>query len=92
MSLISGFAIYGIIWWLVLFMVLPFGVRTSSEAGEEAIDGNAESAPARPLMLRKIVATSLVALAIWSVVFVVMEYQLVTLDNIPFLPNFEDRP
>lgn len=92
MSLISGFAIYGIIWWLVLFMVLPFGVRTSSEAGEETVEGNAESAPARPLMLRKIVATSLVALAIWSIVFVVMEYQLVTLDNIPFLPNFEDRP
>ena len=33
MSLVSGLMIYAILWWLVLFMVLPFGIRTTREAG-----------------------------------------------------------
>ncbi|MCB1491238.1 MAG: DUF1467 family protein, partial [Rhodobiaceae bacterium] len=31
MSIASGVAIYFLIWWLVLFAVLPFGVRTQAE-------------------------------------------------------------
>ncbi len=34
MSLTFGLALYFIIWWTVLFAVLPFGVRTQGEAGE----------------------------------------------------------
>ncbi|QCI78785.1 DUF1467 family protein [Hankyongella ginsenosidimutans] len=37
MSLISGLAIYLIIWWTVLFTVLPWGVRTAAEAGTDLV-------------------------------------------------------
>ncbi len=33
MSLASALAIYFIIWWLVLFLVLPFGIRNAHESG-----------------------------------------------------------
>ena len=36
MSLAGGIAIFGLIWFLVLFAVLPFGVRTSAEAGDSS--------------------------------------------------------
>jgi len=88
MSVIGGLAIYGIIWWLVLFVVLPFGVRTSEEAGEALVQGAAESAPAKPHLLRKILITTLVAFILWSVVFAVLHYQLVTLNDVPLLPRF----
>ena len=38
-------AIYVLFWTLSLFLVLPFGVRTSEEMGAERVPGHAESAP-----------------------------------------------
>ncbi len=89
MSLIASIAIYGIIWWVVLFAVLPFGVRRPEEAGEEPVFGADASAPAQPRILRILLMTTLVAAAIWAVVFVVFEFRLITLDDVPFFPRFE---
>ena len=41
----SALAIYVLFWTLSLFLVLPFGVRTSEEEGEKRGPGHAESAP-----------------------------------------------
>lgn len=90
MSLAGGMAIFGLIWFLVLFAVLPFGVRTSAEAGDVLVEGAAESAPAKPQLLRKVFITTGIALVIWSVTFVVLEYRLIALDDVPFLPRFEE--
>ena len=38
-------AIYVLFWTLSLFLVLPWGVRTSEEVGAELEPGQAESAP-----------------------------------------------
>lgn len=41
----SLLAIYVLFWAFSVFLVLPFGVRTSHEAGVEPVPGQAESAP-----------------------------------------------
>lgn len=41
----SALAIYILFWTFSVFLVLPFGVRTSEEAGVEHVRGQAESAP-----------------------------------------------
>ena len=51
MSLALGMALYFIIWWIVLFAVMPFNVRTQDEAGE-VVPGTPGSAPANPRILR----------------------------------------
>lgn len=56
----SLIAIYFVVWWVVLFAVLPFGVRTQADAGE-VVAGTAASAPVRPMLLKKAIATSIVA-------------------------------
>jgi predicted secreted protein len=43
----SVLAIYVLFWTLSLFLVLPFGVRTSEEEGAERVAGHADSAPHR---------------------------------------------
>jgi predicted secreted protein len=43
----SALAIYVLFWTMSLFLVLPFGVRTSEEEGAERAPGHAESAPHR---------------------------------------------
>lgn len=45
MQVSSAVAIYLLFWFLSLFLVLPFGVRTDEEAGIERRPGHAESAP-----------------------------------------------
>ena len=41
----SALAIYVLFWAFSVFFVLPFGVRTSDEAGVARVPGQAESAP-----------------------------------------------
>ncbi|OWK30669.1 DUF1467 family protein [Sphingomonas mucosissima] len=41
----SALAIYILFWTFSVFLVLPFGVRTSEEAGMERVAGQADSAP-----------------------------------------------
>lgn len=56
-------AIYFIVWWLTLFVVLPFGVRSQHEAGE-VTPGSEPGAPAKMNTLRIFGMTTLVALVI----------------------------
>jgi predicted secreted protein len=56
-------AIYFVVWWIVLFAVLPFGVRTQEEEGEVTL-GTTHSAPVRPLLVRKAVVTTVIAAVI----------------------------
>jgi predicted secreted protein len=63
----SALAIYFLFWTFSVFLVLPFGVRTTEEMGGERIAGHAESAPhhfdAKRVAIRvTIVATVLFAL------------------------------
>ena len=68
MSLTLGIAIYFIVWWTVLFAVLPFGVRTQDEEGT-IVPGTPESAPADPRMLRVAGLTTLVATVVFALVY-----------------------
>jgi predicted secreted protein len=89
MSLAFAIALYFIIWWVVLFAMLPIGVRTSEEVGEKATPGNAESAPHVPNMLPKMLATTVVSAIVFAVVYVIIVHHVITLDEIPFLPRFD---
>lgn len=58
----SMFAIYFLFFFLTLFCVLPFGVRTADEAGVEKVRGQAESAPAHFSVGRTALKTGVIAL------------------------------
>ena len=63
MDLFGGVTVYVIIWWLVLFTVLPWGVHIPDQP--EA--GHASSAPVRPRILLKFLVTTVIATALWFV-------------------------
>ena len=60
MSVAFAIAIYVVIWWTVLFAILPIGVRTQGEDGA-IVPGTPESAPARPRLLRVMLLTTFVS-------------------------------
>ena len=89
MTIAFAAAIYFIIWWIVLFAMLPIGVRTSEEAGEKASPGTAESAPIMPNLLPKMVATTVVSTIIFAALYAIIVHHVITLDDIPFFPRYE---
>ncbi len=88
MTLSFAIAIYVVIWWVVLFAMLPIGVRTQAEEGQVA-PGTAESAPHRPRLLPKMLATTVVASILFAAIYVIIVHRVITLDQIPFLPRYE---
>ena len=88
MSLAFAISIYVIIWWTVLFAMLPIGVRTQAKEGDVA-PGTTESAPHMPRLLPKMVATTVVSSEIFAAVYVIIVHHVITLDEIPFLPRYD---
>ena len=74
MDIVSGIVVYVLLWWLIFFMALPVGVRTPDQ--DDIEKGHASSAPVRPLLLRKALATTLIAAVLWVVVFALVESDL----------------
>ncbi|GAB4119314.1 MAG: DUF1467 family protein [Rhodothalassiaceae bacterium] len=71
MNALTGVLVYLVIWWLVFFMILPIGVRSHREAGEEIVPGSHESAPVRPMLWRKAGATTVLAGLLWGVFYLI---------------------
>ncbi len=82
MDIVMAIAIYIFIWWITLFAVLPFGVRTQEEDGS-VVPGTPESAPAKQRMLRIFLINTLVASFVFAIVYAVIAFKLITPENIP---------
>ena len=65
MDFVSGLVVYILLWWWVFLMSLPFGVRPPAEIEQ----GHATSAPAKPMLWRKMAASTLIAAALYAVVY-----------------------
>lgn len=68
MQLLTYVAIYFVVWWLCLFMVLPFGVRSQNAEGP-VTDGTDPGAPIRTHTLAKLVATTVLAFVVTALAF-----------------------
>jgi predicted secreted protein len=84
MSWTTAAAIYFIIWWVTLFAVLPWGVRSQAESGE-VVPGSDPGAPAIPHLRGKLIWTTIVSSLIFALAAVVYAYRLVTLDDLTTL-------
>jgi len=81
MQVSTGIAIYFLIWWITLFAVLPFGVRSQHESGEFA-EGTDPGAPALAKVGRKLAWTTAVATAIFAALYVVYHFRLIDFDAV----------
>ncbi len=84
MSLATAIAIYFIIWWMVLFAILPWGVRSQQESGAIA-PGSDPGAPVIPNVKRKLAWTTIVAGVVFALWYVVYAYRLIALDDLAAL-------
>jgi predicted secreted protein len=76
MSKTTLIAIYFLIWWITLFAVLPWGVRSQEEGGDIA-PGTDPGAPSIHRVWGKLLWTTLVASAIFGLLYLLYSRDLI---------------
>jgi predicted secreted protein len=94
MDWFTGVVTYLLIWWLALFAVLPIGTRPVDDPDPDA--GGWRGAPAKPLLLQKVIGTTLAAAVLWLGVYALMASGWLSFREgwlaIPGLPDAATRP
>jgi predicted secreted protein len=71
--------VFAIVWWLILFMVLPFGAAPP----DEVEPGMATSAPVKPRMALKLAITTVLAALATALIMWLMDSGLIRLRPTP---------
>jgi len=91
MSLFSAFAIYFIIWWVTLFIVLPYGNRSQAEEGE-VILGTDPGAPIISRLPQKLLINTLFSAFIFAIYWFVTDWIGLGFSDIPSIFPEHLRP
>jgi predicted secreted protein len=67
MNITSALVLFAVIWFMVLFIVLPLRLRTQGESGD-IVPGTPSSAPENPDLRRKAKIVTLVSAVLWLVI------------------------
>jgi predicted secreted protein len=88
MPILTVAAIYFILWWTVLFIVLPLGYRSQQEEGDVTL-GTVESAPSSFRGGRVVLLTTVISAAIYLAYHLVSVYLGIGITNVPnIMPDF----
>ncbi len=69
MSLFQAIFLYFLIWWVMLFTVLPLSIERHADADK----GHDAGAPKFPHLRRKLVLNSLISLLILAIIYILAE-------------------
>lgn len=70
MDIITAIIVYLLIWWTLLFAVLPYG----NAPDEKVQSGHATSAPANPRLKKKFLLTTALSFVLWAIVVATIHY------------------
>lgn len=76
MSLFGSIVTFLIIWWTVIFAVMPFTVRATR--AEDQPQGAMPGAPAKPDFKKIILITTLISIVLWGIIFALAEFDVIS--------------
>lgn len=78
MQPLTGVMIYVLIWWMVMFCILPFNIQTENKPTDGAMPG----APLNPHLKGKIIITTAISSLVWVIVYCIIQANLVSFHDI----------
>ena len=79
MDLTFSISVYLVVWWTVLFAILPLGVRSHAEEGRPVPGGGDPASPVNPNLKRKFITTTWVSAIVFALIWVSFTFHLVHL-------------
>ena len=70
MDIITAIIVYLLIWWTLIFTILPYG----NAPDDKVQSGNATSAPANPRLKKKFLLTSGLSFVVWAIIVAIIHY------------------
>lgn len=67
MTVTGAIVLFAVMWFLILFMALPIGVRSQADDGD-VVPGTPGSAPSEPMIRKKIVWTTAITVVLWTII------------------------
>jgi predicted secreted protein len=92
-TLSTAFAIYFVVWWIVLFLTLPFGIRSQHEDGGGA-PGTDPGAPILARMGSKLIWTTVLSAVLFAIAWIAYDagyFDLDRLSHLMGLPDFRNE-
>ncbi len=80
MDLETSISIYLILWWVVLFTILPLRVTSHAEAGIPTPGGGDPAAPVDPKLKRKFITTTGVTALLFAPIWIAFHFHWVSLE------------
>lgn len=77
MNLTGGIILYAVLWFLALFVVLPFGQKSQADVGE-VTPGTPAGAPHEPKLKKKAIIATISAAVLWGVIAWIIFDDIVT--------------
>jgi len=77
MSIPITIGLYFVLWWVLLFAVLPWGVRSQHEE-EGRLLGTDPGAPIAPMMWRKALWTTVITAIVVGLIYVLVTYRVIS--------------
>jgi len=82
MNPVSAFVVFVMIWWTVIFCVLPLGLSNEYEEHEE--QGNCSGAPKTLNMKNKLILTTVISFVLWLIVYAVIVSDIIDFRTIAY--------
>ncbi|PRY25586.1 putative secreted protein [Aliiruegeria haliotis] len=87
MAITSALVLFAVIWFMVLFIVLPIRLTTQDDSGD-VVPGTPRSAPTNPALKRKARIVTLVTLPLWGITCAIIMTGTITVDDFDLFHRF----
>ncbi|MGR3342746.1 MAG: DUF1467 family protein [Paracoccaceae bacterium] len=81
MAITSAMVLFAVVWFMVMFIVLPIGRRTQGDEGE-VVPGTQAGAPVNFNLRRTVVIVTAISLVIWAIICAVIIFELISIRDL----------
>ncbi len=87
MAITSALVLLAVIWFLVLFLVLPLRLTTQGDTGD-VVPGTPQSAPINPQLKRRAKIVTLISVPLWIIACAVILTGTITVEDFDLFRRF----
>lgn len=77
MDIVSGIVVFMIVWWTVIFCVLPLGMSSTQEKAENG-EYIAPGAPKFVNMKKKFILTTVISIIVWIIIYILIDIEIIS--------------